>query len=452
MVSAFTPSPSPSPPTAPPAGCVPGRDGVPDSIVGELLCGTWSTDATSGVWHLVRDRWPLLLAAAVALLAVRLGWAAWRRAVWRGHAAQARWLEVIPPVTATPAATIGLWRLLATALPAPRRWSLRPARLVWEVAADPGGMRCGLWLPPGVNPTAVVRLLHRGWPGVRAEQTTPPAVPTGGAVAALAVWPTQPEWLPLLDDPPPLTTTARFEASRLEDDRLRAVYGGLASAGRTGGGLLQVHISRAPARRLRLLRRAMTNPERVRRGRGTAGVAGLLADGLRALVIGVLDLVTPGPAGRRHPPGRTTDPYTAELARQARAKHADAPHLLVAVHAIATGPSTAAARAAAADITSGFGLLSAHLTRRRLRRGPVAASERWVPEARMHLVSVAEAAALAGLPAEPAAYGLPGAASRRRIPTRDTFRACSREVNHRKPSPANPDAADDEQPTVWSTP
>lgn len=447
MVPAF--DPSPSAPT--PAGCVPGRDGVPDSIVGELLCGTWSEDATATVWHLGRDRWPLLLAGVAALMAARFGWAAWRRRVWRGHAARARWLAITPPVTATPAATVGLWRLLATALPAPPRWSLRPARLVWEVVADPGGMRCGLWLPPGVNPTAVVRLLQRGWPGVRAEQTTPPAVPTTGAVAALAVWPTQPEWLPLVED---ADSPARrgIDAALPEEDRLRAVYGGLASAGRTGGALLQVHLGRAPARRLRLLRRAMTNPDRARRARGTARFAGLLADGLRALVIGLLDLLTPGPAARRRPSAKTTDPYTAELARQARAKHADAPHLLVAVHAIATGPTKAAAFAAAADITSGFGLLSAHFTRRRMSRGANAAAERWVPEARMNLVSVTEAAALAGLPTEPAAYGLPGAASRRRIPTRDTFRTSGREVDHRQPSPTDTHTAADEPPVIWSTP
>jgi hypothetical protein len=159
---------------------------VPDSIVGEVLCGTWGGDATGAAWHLVRDRWPLLLLTFAALVGLRFGWAAWRRRVWRNHAEQARWLQITPPVTATPAATVGLWRLLATALPAPGRWSLRPARLVWEVAADPDGMRAGLWLPPGVNPTAVLRLLQRGWPGVRAEQTAPPRVPTTGAVAALA--------------------------------------------------------------------------------------------------------------------------------------------------------------------------------------------------------------------------------------------------------------------------
>lgn len=89
-----------------------------------------------------------------------MAWRLWRRRVWRAHAAQARWLQIIPPVTATPAATVGLWRLLATALPAPGRWAWRPARIVWEVEADAHGMRAGLWLPSGVKPTAVLRLLQ----------------------------------------------------------------------------------------------------------------------------------------------------------------------------------------------------------------------------------------------------------------------------------------------------
>lgn len=446
-------SPSPSPPPPPePAWCVPGQGGVPGSFLGELLCGSWGDDATDAMWHLVRDRWPLLLAVLAALVALRVGWTRWRRRVWRRHAAGARWLQITPPVTATPAATIGLWRLLATALPAPRRWALRPARLVWEVAADPDGMRCGLWLPPGVNPTAVVRLLQRGWPGVRAEQTRPPAVPTSGAVAALAVWPTQPEWLPLVEDATPAPRRG-VDAGAPEEDRLRAVYGGLASAGRTGGAILQVHLGRAPAHRLRLLRRAMTNPQRARRPRGTARAAGLLADGLRALLIGVLDIFTPGGSSSTRRRTSPTDPYTAELARQARAKYADAPHLLVAVYAVAAGPTKPAALAAAADVSSGFGLLSAHFTRRRLRSGAVAAADRWVPEGRMSLVSVVEAAAFAGLPAEPAAYGLPGAASRRRAATREVFRATP--APRRRPPadpPAEPDGHDDPPPTIWSTP
>ncbi|MDG4829972.1 hypothetical protein O7627_11745 [Solwaraspora sp. WMMD1047] len=446
MVASFTLSPSPPSP-ADPAGCVPGHGDVPDSVVGELLCGSWGDEATAAV----RDRWPLLLAAVAAFIGVRVGWRLWRRHIWRRHAAAARWLEITPPVTATPAATIGLWRLLATVLPAPRRWALRPVRLVWEVAADPIGMRCGLWLPPGVTPTAVVRLLQRGWPGARAEQTRPPAVPTTGAVAALAVWPTQPEWLPLVENTT-LTSRRGMDAGAPEEDRLRAVYGGLASAGRTGGAILQVHLGRAPAHRLRLLRRAMTNPQRALRPRRTAHGAGLLGEAVRAGILTVLNLVTPGSSAPKRNTG-PADPYSAELARQARTKFADAPHLLVAVHTVAAGPTRAAASAAAADVSSGFGLLSAHFIRRRLRRGARAAADRWAPQDRMSLVSITEAAALAGLPTEPAAYGLPAAASRRRAATRDVFRTFGQQANPGEVPQADPGAGDDEEPpTAWSTP
>jgi hypothetical protein len=420
------------------------------------MCGTWADDAPATTAVFVRAHWPLLLATLVVLVAARLGWTMWRRRVWRAHAAQARWLEIVPPVSATPAATVGLWRLLATALPASSRWSWRPHRLVWEVQADPQGMRCGLWLPPGVNPTAVLRLLQRAWPGARAEQTRPPALAPGRPVVAVALLPTQPEWLPLVDDAAP-SREQRWEAGAPpEEDRLRAVFDGLAAAGRTGGGLLQVHVTRAPARRVAGLRRATINPDRARRpSTGASRAIGLFADGLRAVIIGVLDLLTPGPARRKHSASRT-DLYLAELARQARGKLAAAPHLLVAVHATTTGPTVAAARAAAADITSGFGLLSAHFTRRRLRRAHAAATWRWVPASRMTLASVEETAALAGLPAEPSAHGMPAAASRRRPASREVFTAgpapATRPKRRPAPDPAQGAPAQDDAPAVWRTP
>ncbi|RZU48809.1 hypothetical protein EV385_0534 [Krasilnikovia cinnamomea] len=447
------PSPSPS------AGCVPGQAGTPDGVLGELLCGTWGPKAPAAVVEFVRVRWPLFLAVIAVLVTFTVVWRVWRRRVWRAHAGRARWLQIIPPVTATPAATVGLWRLLATALPAPSRWALRPARIVWEVQADPHGMRAGLWLPPGVNPTAVLRLLQRAWPGVRAEHAAPPVV-RGGIATTLALLPTQPDWLPLVEDLP--STTRRVDTSSPEDDRLRAVFDGLASAGRTGGGLLQVHIGRAPAHRMRMLRRATTRPERARKTRGASRAVGLLAEALRAGILATLNLLSPGPGPRRNASGRT-DPYLAELARQARGKLSAAPHLLVAVYATGAGPTKAAALSAAADITSGFGLLSAHFTRRRLRGGTTAAAQRWVPEDRMSLAAVGEAAALAGLPAEPAAYGLPSAASRRRPGSRDVFRTTTRTsgqemAGHRQaiaPKPderAKPDDDTDEPSAVWSAP
>ncbi|MEV6299885.1 hypothetical protein AB0M02_10825 [Actinoplanes sp. NPDC051861] len=453
-LAALLAPPSPAPP--PVAGCVPGQAGMPGGVLGELLCGTWGPKAPGAVADFVRQRWPLLLAGFVVLVALVITWRVWRRRVWRAHAARARWLHIIPPVTATPAATVDLWRLLATALPPPGRWTLRPARIVWEVEADPHGMRVGMWLPPGVNPTAVLRLLQRAWPGVRAEQAARPRAP-GGTATTVAVLPTQPDWLPLVDDT--TTTSSRdWETAPPDEDRLRAVYDGLASAGRTGGGLLQVHISRAPAHRMRMLRRATTHPERAAKARGASRAVGLLTDGLRALILGVLDLLTPGPATRRNASVRH-DPYQAELARQARAKFNAAPHLLVAVYATGAGPTKAAALSAATDITSGFGLLSAHFARRRLRGGTTAAAQRWVPESRMSVAAVAETAVLAGLPAEPAAYGLPAAASRRRPGNRDVFRAgpatgrpAPPAPPHRNVLPRPNHGTDEDPPTAWSIP
>lgn len=462
-------APSPGPALVLAAGCVPGRDGVPGSIVGHLLCGDWAIRAPHTVDHLVRGRWPLLVAVLAATVLAAVGWRLLRHRVWRTHAARARWLQIIPPVTATPAATVGLWRLLATVLPAPRRWALRPPRLVWEVQADPKGMRCGLWLPPGVNPTAVLRLLQRAWPGARAEQARPPAVSPDRPTAGVALVIGRPEWQPLLDGDRAWRASGRGqEDAPAEEDRLRAVYDGLASAGRTGGGLLQVHVCRAPRRRIAALRRATVHPERARRTNGGAlRAVGLLAGGLRWLIIATLDLLTPGPS---RPHGERRDPYAAELARQARAKYADAPHLLISVRATTTGPSMSAARTAADDITSGFGLLCAHGSRRRLRRPVRAAWFRWVPETQMILASVIEVAAFAGLPAEPAAYGLPAAASRRRPASREVFTtnlpypanqasttapAWVAPAVRRRPTAAGPDPASGATPTAppttWSS-
>ncbi len=448
LYPATTPLAAPQPPT--PTGCVPGHAGIPDSFIGEILCGTWGPKASDAVAHFLSVYGLALTVTAAYLVVLAVVTRVWRRRVWAAHAAQASWLRIVPPVTATPAATVALWRLLATALPVAGRWALRPPRMVWEVHAGRERMHVGLWLPPGTNPTAVARLVQRAWPGVRTEQATPPPVP-GGTATTLAVLPTQPDWLPLVDDLP----TTRFDSSRPEDDRLRAVYDGLAAAGRTGGGVLQVHISRAPAHRLRVLRRAMTHPERARRTRGASRAVTLFADAVRALILGVLNAVTPGPSGPKRRPG-TSDPYLAELARQARAKHSIAPHLLVAVRAVAVGPTKAAALAAAADITSGYGLLGPHFTRRRVRNGPLAAV-RWVPAARMSLASVAEAAALAGLPAEPAAYGLPGAASRRRTAGGDIFRDRGRSnatpattFTPTSENPPKPGPTPDDPSTPWS--
>jgi hypothetical protein len=433
--------------SAPPAGgCVPGRDGVPDSPLGHLLCGDYLANAPHTVWLFARSHWPVLLVLAVAVLVARLGWLLWCRRRWRRAAAQAVWLEIVPPVSATPAATHALWLLLATVLPAPRRCTPRPRRLVWEVHATPAGMRCGLWVPSGINPTAVVRALHRAWPGVRAEQARPPTLATERPVVGVWLRSTQPDWLPLVEDAAP-PAARRWGYAAPDDDRIRAVFDGLAAAGRTGGGLLQVHVARAPRHRVAVLRRASVNPHRVRRQYGGARLPVLALEAVRTVLLGVLDLVASGSSGGHH--RAATDPVVAEQARQARAKHAAGPHLLVAIRATATGPTLAAARAAAADITSGYSLLSPHWRPRRVRRAATAARWRWVPEAAMQLAAVAEASVLVGLPIEPSAYGLPAAASRRLPAGRDIFTAPAETSPRRarQEQPANADEA-----AVWSAP
>ncbi|GAA1025853.1 hypothetical protein GCM10009557_01420 [Virgisporangium ochraceum] len=419
--------------------CVPGRDGIPDSPLGRLLCGDYLTDAPTALSQFAHLHWPQLLATLVVLAGIRGGWELQRRRVWRRHAAQARWLEIVPPVTATPAATLGLWRLLATLLPAPRRWALRPHRLVWEVHATASGMRCGLWIPPGVNPTAVTRILHRAWPGARVEHTTEPTDWNRDPVFAVRVQPSRPDWLPLVDDPVPPVASRRREFAPPEEDRIRAVFDGLAAAGRTGSGLLQVIVGRAPGRRVAVLRRATVNPQRAFRPRRSARPVAVAAVVARSAAAAVLDILTPGTS--RSSSGRAADPHHADLARQARTKYAVAPHLLVAVHATAAGPTIEAARAAAQDIASGYSLLSPHWRHRRIRRPGPSVTTRWASTSRMSLASVAEVAALTGLPAEPAAYGLPAAASRRLPVSRDIFTASE---------PRDADIHDAESPSVWT--
>lgn len=400
------------------AACTPGEGGVPGGAAGRILCGDWLPDA----WQALVDHWPSLAALAGALLAARIGWRNWARRRWARHARSARWLEITPPISATPAATVQLWRLLATILPAPRRWAARPPRLVWEAAATPKQIRVGLWVPPGVNPVAVTRIVQRAWPGARLTHQPPPRLPATLPTAGHKLTITQPEWLPLLDDPPAATPRNLGGTAAPGEDRLRAVFDGLAAAGRTRLGILQVHISRAPRSRVAGLRRATVNPHRAGRHHG-GRIAGLAAGAVVGLVRTVLDLATStrttSSSGRGGQPAR--DPYATQLAAAARAKHGDPPHLLATVYAAAAGPTKAAAAAAAEDISSGYGLVSAQLSRRRLRRPHHRINTRWAPVAEMTLVSVTEAAALAGLPLEPAAYGLPAAAARARTPTRDVW-------------------------------
>lgn len=395
----------------PTSACAPGRDGVPGSAVGELLCGPYLTGIPRLAADIAHSYWPRLAVILGVVLAVRVSLAVARGVAVRRSASGASFMEIVPPVTATPAATLRLWRLLATLLPAPHRWTVRAHRLVWEVEAVADQMRCGIWVPAGINPTAVIRAVQKAWPGAQVTHTAAPEPDRHRILLGRTLRPTCPEWFPLTD---PGTG---------DGDEIGAVFDGLAAAGRTGAGLLHLVVTRAPRARLAVLRTAARNPAKARSGRGTLRVLTAAAGMLRAAIQTVLDLLTPGPNPSRPQNGAGREPWLAEQARDARGKAATGPHVLAAVHTYATGPTRAAARAAAADITAGFTLLTTALTPRRLARAQRHARLRHVPERRSVLMTAAELAAFAALPAEPALYGLPAAPARRRPAGRSTWRS-----------------------------
>lgn len=393
--------------------CTPGHDGVPDSPIGKLLCGQYVTDAPHQLAGWAATWWPAAAVLAGILLAGRISLSVARAVVSGRQARGARWLQITPPVTAIPATTVDLWRLAASLLSARRR-RLVPPRLVWEVEAAKDRMRCGIWVPAGLNPAAVRRVVGKAWPGARLADCPHPTIHMRKYLVGRAMVPVRPDWQPLVDTDP---TTGRTDNSDV--DEVRAVFDGLAAAGRTGGGLLQIVVAPVSRAQQAMLRRAMTDPAKAR-ARGTARVAGATARLLRGLIQAVLDLFVHGPPTTSSS-GRIRDPEYGEQTRAARAKNAARPLFTIHVRAFATGPSRAAARAAVADITSGFSLLTTGLAPRRLPRPRARAAGRTVPTSRRVLASVTDLAVLAGLPAEPSLYGMPAAPARRLPATGDVW-------------------------------
>ena len=162
----------------------------------------------------------------------------------------------------------------------------------------------------------------------------------------------------------------------------------------------------------------------------------------------LLDAATPGPAERRPRPGTRQDPELAAEIREATAKLASPQWETLIRYAVATTaavvpdgagrwrPRAAAAQAQARlrglahALASAFALLTGRnrLARRRLRHPAAALAGRRL--ARGDLLSVAELAALARLPADPA---LPGLARRRGAGRRAAAR-------HPAPRPRRPAA------------
>ena len=384
-------TPTVSSPNAPVPKVPPPNVSVPNGPLARWLAHPGATEARiahhlahtlAGLAHF----WPLAAAAGV----VAAGWwlAAAATRAWQGR--HGRWVAIAPPAEPDPAGGTALWRMLAPLLAARRSLTgVRPP-VAFECHAGPDGLRIGLWVSATLPLDSVAGAVESAWPGARAELTAPPALPAGARVsggrARLAV----PDWLPIGTDH--------------SGDPLRGLLGALAAV-EGGSAIFQVLARPAPGR---LVARAHRAAWARRRGQPTTRAG-------RAL-----DLV------HRHPSttgvGGAPGPLALADVRDITAKVTAAPHFVVAIRYGLTGPpgprrqARRWRRAKAREIAAGLGLYAGrnHLVARRLARGGRGVACRQLRSG--FLCSLPELAALAHLPAEPAAYGLSAAPARHVAP------------------------------------
>jgi hypothetical protein len=293
-----------------------------------------------------------------------------------------------------------------------------------EFIADETGMRVGVWVPPPVSARAVAQVIVRCWPGARATVIPPPAPGSDGAglvgavglVEAVCVRPAGGGWAPLIEP----ARSARTYPGQL--DPLQSVLAALAE--RRGG-------ERACAQLL-------VSP---RRATGSSCLGGLSWQPVvRALVrapfvvlFWVFDLLVSShnahsrnvgaPPRTVHPTSASEDPAIDAFRKVVMVKKAHGPHLSVTLRvSLSSAGSRVARRSGLAAIVNGYDVAApeARLHTRRVRhpasvlraRRPGRGRDRFV-------VTLAEAAALWHLPAQPSLYGIPDASARTRRPLRD---------------------------------
>jgi hypothetical protein len=319
----------------------------------------------------------VLLAALAVLAAAR---AAGRRRMTNG----ARLVEILTPPQVDPEGAATLWtNLVALLRPAWRRVLCGQPHLCFELVATCGGLRFAIWVPGGIPPGMVEGAVEAAWPGARTE--TRPAGPplagegfsTGGSLALAAG-----EEYPLRHDH--------------KVDPLRPLLGALGALADGESACVQVLARPVTGRRLaRLQRRAVAR----RAGRPASPLARLL------------DLATPGPSARP----AEVDPTRAADVADILSKAAQPCWAIAVRYAVATtAPSDRQAarqakarlRGRAHALASGYSLFSG---RNRLERRPLPHAARVLANRRLgkgDLVSVAELAALAHLPADVTVPGL----------------------------------------------
>jgi hypothetical protein len=361
------------------------------------------------MWTWAAARPWLAAVAAAALVAYVIGRD--RLGLWRHRrlARHARQVAILAPPEVEPASAASLWLTMLGVL-TPARWR----RLVygtghvgWEYTWTGRTLTIAMWVPGTVPPGAAEAAIRAAWPGctVATGEAAPPVPATVTAQAGGALWPQQPDTVPL-----------RTEHGT---DPLRALLAAGAQVQHREHACLQVLARPAPARRLRAARRAGAT--------GNAAVdpasraVNALARAAVAPVGWLLDAFTPG----RPPRGRAPvgDPVADADRRTMLDKALRVPHYEVAVrYAVASDTDTSQpqrrrqvrARLAglAHSIASAAAVYTGPNRLRRLRMGrPVAmlASRRLV---RGFLATVPELSGLAALPQDLAVPGMDRARAR----------------------------------------
>ena len=349
---------------------------------------------------------PLVSAAIAGILAGRQ-WL--HRRQHAAFTAAARTVTVLAPPQAGPGGADALWGHLTGLLRPPwaRLWHGQP-HLGWEYAWAGGttaGLAIRLWVPGTIPPGLIERAAEAAWPGAHtrtapASPPLPPGALTAGGTLRLA----RPEILPL-------STGHDLDAP------LRALAGAAAGLGDGEHAILQVLARPVTGARLRKARRAARKQR--------AGQPARLTSRL-------LDLASPGGharSGSRRAASRS-DPELAAEIRETTGKLASPQWETLIRYGVATtaAPAPAGAgrwqaRAATAQqaarlrglahaLASATALYTGRnwLARRRLRRPAAAIASRRLP--RGDLLSVAELAAIARLPSDPALPGLARAGAR----------------------------------------
>jgi hypothetical protein len=397
--------------------------------IGDL--SSWVTDLPATAWQLAVSNWPRLFACVGVVLVLTFAVRVVHRAAWRQAVAGGYWVRVTPPRELDPGHAGDGWRLLAGLARLARHGWWRPAKppLAFEVYQHKGRLTAGLWLPGWVPYAAVIDEASRVWPGARLDRTDPPTLTPhhdrtddgGWQVAGVRLHASRPDTGFLVDDTHTTATPARGVTG---GDRLQAVLHALGKP--DGPALLQVLVRPAPAGRLTALDRASRYPAKPRMKASAVvldHVTGLLLGAVRLVLDLITELIGAGrtASSPRHrissgDGSRRVDPVTARAMREAAEKLAGGPHVIAAVRVGVARPGRGFARAAARSIGYGFRTVARHLFPARMRSAATLLEQRRATSGEWLLLSTAELAVLAHLPADPARHGFDTTALHRRWP------------------------------------